>query len=268
MTKYGFIGLGSQGAPMARRMLDAGLPVVLWARRAQTLEPFGDTAAEVAASVAALAEQVDQVSICVVDDGGVRELCDQLLPAMRAGSRIVIHSTVSPALCQALAREAGERGLQLLDAPVSGGGNAAAEGTLTVMAGGSAEVLEAARPALETFAGRIVHLGGAGAGQNAKLINNAMMAANLATAYHALQLAAVLGIEKEAFVDLVKISSGRSFSFEVCARIPEPAAFSHGAKLLDKDVRLLGETVGQNDACAAIRETARTFLERAIDNPR
>ena len=99
---------------------------------------------------------------------------------------------------------------------------------------------------------------------NGKLVNNALMAANLAVAHHALAAADLLGIDPSAFAELVKVSSGRSFSFEVRARMPGPTAFNHGAKLLAKDVRLLGETVGDDPAFVAIRDIAGPFLTQAL----
>jgi 3-hydroxyisobutyrate dehydrogenase-like beta-hydroxyacid dehydrogenase len=250
---------------MARRMIDAGYEVVLWARRAQTLEAFSDTSAQIAASVAELGKQVDYCGICVVDDAGVRQVCDELMPAMAPGGRIVVHSTVHPGLCKTLAEEAAAKHLALVDAPVSGGGGGAAAGNLTVMVGGNSQDVDAVRPILETFAGLIVHLGGVGTGQVAKLVNNALMAANLAVSHHGIEAAAALGIDRDAFIELVKVSSGRSFAFEVRARMPSPAAFGHGAKLLAKDVRILGETLGDNPAFVAIRDVAEPFLKLALD---
>ncbi|MFV8817659.1 NAD(P)-dependent oxidoreductase [Haliea sp. E17] len=264
MQKYGFIGLGSQGAPMARRMIEAGLEVVLWARREETLEPFRDSGASFASSVGELGEQVDYCAICVVDDAGVRQVVDQLLPRMSPGGVLVIHATVHPELCKALARTAAEQGIALVDAPVSGGGEGAANGTLTVMLGGEQNTVDAVRPVLETFAGTIVHLGDVGAGQTAKLVNNTLMAANVANAWHALETAAALGIDRAALADLVRVSSGRSFGFEVCARMPQPSAFEHGARLLAKDVRLLGETIGEQEDYDILRRTAHSFLDRAL----
>jgi len=266
MNKYGFIGLGSQGAPIAQRMIDAGLPVVLWARRAEALEPYSGSGAEFAQSLAELGEQVNYAAICVVDDAGVQQVCDQLMPAMRPGGRIVIHSTVNPELCRKLAIQAAENELELVDAPVSGGGEGAAAGTLTVMVGGNDQVVAAVRPVLETFAGLIVHLGDVGAGQMTKLVNNAMMTANLAIANHGLEAAKALGIDRDAFVELIQVSSGRSFSFEVAARKLGPSAFRHGAKLLEKDMRLLGETMGSDPNYLAIEGTSAPFLEQALKN--
>ncbi len=267
MQKLGFIGLGSQGAPMARRMIEAGHAVVLWARRPDSLEPFRDTPASYAASIRELGKQVDYCAVCVVDDAGVRQVCDELIPAMPPGGVIVIHSTVHPGLCRELASECAARDLSLVDAPVSGGGDSAARGALTVMLGGEDAAVERIRPVLESFAGTIVHLGAVGAGQAAKLVNNTLMAANLALAHHAFQTAAALGIDRAALAELIKVSSGHSFSFDVCARMPEPAAFAHGARLLQKDVGLLGQTVGDQPDYAVLREVAEGFLRLAQADP-
>lgn len=265
MKTYGFIGLGDQGAPIARRMIDAGLPVSLWARRPATLAPFADSGAILVEDLEAFAVSVDYVGICVVDDRGVHEVCARLIPALRSGSTIVIHSTVSPELCKALATTAAAVGVHLIDAPVSGGSPAAAAGKLTVMVGGEAQVCETVRPVFETFASLVVHLGDVGAGQHAKLINNSLMAANMGLAYHALVAAEVLNLERESFIGLINASSGRSFGFEVCARLPHPSAFEHGATLLAKDVALLGDALGESDSYTAVESAARAFLAIALD---
>jgi 3-hydroxyisobutyrate dehydrogenase-like beta-hydroxyacid dehydrogenase len=191
--KCGFIGLGSQGAPMAHRMIQAGLPVVLWARRPETLDPYRNTSAEFAPTVAELGGQVDHVGICVVTDSDVEQVCAQLFPSMRPGSRIAIHSTIHPDTCKRMARDAEARGLVLIDAPVSGGAPGAEAGTMTVMVGGDPEAAKAAEPIFRTFGRLIVHLGDVGAGQECKLINNTLMAANLGLAHNALAAGEALG---------------------------------------------------------------------------
>ncbi len=258
--RTGFIGLGSQGGPMARRMVEAGYPLTLWARRPESLEPYADTAAEYAGSIAELAERCDHVGICVLDDAGVKSVCAELIPAMKAGGRIAIHSTIHPQTCIDLAAEADAHGLMLIDAPVSGGGQGAAAGTLTVMVGGEADAVEAARPVFETFAGLIVHLGKVGAAQTAKLVNNSLMAAHVALAHAALESGHALGIDRQALADLIKVSSGRSFGFDVYARKPTPGAFAHGAKLLAKDIGLLGQLLPGNPDYATMWDAAGPFL--------
>jgi 3-hydroxyisobutyrate dehydrogenase-like beta-hydroxyacid dehydrogenase len=265
--KCGFIGLGSQGAPMARRMIDAGYPVTLWARREATLAPYRDTAATYAASVAELGAQVEHVGVCVVDDNDVRQVCDELIPAMRPGGLIAIHSTIHPDTCKALEARAKARGLRLLDAPVSGGQPAAEVGALTVMVGGDADAFTAAKPVFESFGRMIVHLGGVGAGQNAKLINNALLTAHLGLAHAAFSAGDKLGVDRKVLAELLLNSSGRSMGVEVYARMPTPGAFLHGANLLAKDVRLLGEVLGAADpAFTPIHDTAVPFVKLVQDD--
>jgi 3-hydroxyisobutyrate dehydrogenase len=267
MTTVGFIGLGSQGGPMARRIVDSGYPLVLWARRAEALASFAQTAAESASSIAEVGARAEHVGVCVVDDEGVKQVCAELIPAMHPGGRIAIHSTVHPDTVIALAKQATAHGLALIDAPVSGGGPGAAARTLTVMIGGDEQVVAAARPIFETFGSVIVRVGDVGAGQMAKLVNNALMAAHVAMAHYGLSAGATLGLDRAALSELVKVSSGRSFGFEVYARLPSPYAFSHGAKLLAKDLRLLGEVLGDDASFAAFRDVVAPFLDRVQKPP-
>jgi 3-hydroxyisobutyrate dehydrogenase len=262
-----FIGLGQQGGPMAERMLAAGYPLTLWARRAEALEPFKAMGATAADSIADLGARCDQVGICVIDDAGVAQICDELIPAMKAGSLLAIHSTILPDSCEALAQRCADAGIAFVDAPVSGGGAAAAAGTLTVMCGGSEAAFEQAKPVFESFAGTLVHLGPAGSGQRAKIVNNALMAANMGLAHAALGAGADLGIHRTALANLIKASSGRSFGFEVYARLPNPQAFVHGAPLLVKDVNLLTGVLPESQDAATLRAAAATFLGAATGKP-
>lgn len=248
---------------MAERILDAGFDLVLWARRPEALEPFAAKGARASPSVAELGAACDHVGVCVVDDAGVSQICDQLIPGMKPGSRLVIHSTILPDSCVDMARACAGKGIGFLDAPVSGGGPAAAAGKLTVMCGGDAETFAQCEPVFASFAGLTVHLGEAGSGQRAKIVNNSLMAANMGLAHAAVQAAGQLGIDRAAFAELVKGSSGRSFGFETYARLPEPSVFAHGAALLAKDVNLLKSTLPADDGAELLRTTALTFLDAA-----
>jgi 3-hydroxyisobutyrate dehydrogenase len=129
MVRVGFIGLGSQGAPMAQRIVEAGFPLTLWARRPKTVEPFRDTAASVASTPAGLGAASDIVGICVVADADVEDVLlrsDGVFAGMSPGGIVAIHSTIHPDTCRHLAEQAAERGVAIVDAPVSGGGGAAA----------------------------------------------------------------------------------------------------------------------------------------------
>lgn len=260
----GFIGLGSQGAPMAQRIREAGYPLTVWARRPEVLEPFVASGARSAADVAEVGRTCDHVGICVVDDAGVAAIVKELLPAMKPGSRIAVHSTILPENCVRLAERCAARGVALLDAPVSGGGAGAAAGTLTVMCGGTPEAFAAAQPVFKTFGGMIVLLGDVGAGQRAKIVNNALMAANMGLAHAAMQAGEALGLDGPSLRELIKASSGRSFGFEVYARLPTPQAFSHGAPLLVKDVDLLKSTLPDDHGAEELRRAADPFLAAAL----
>lgn len=263
--RIGFIGLGSQGAPMAHRIIDAGMDLTVWARRAEVLAPYQSKGAATAASVIDLAQMCDHVGVCVVNDSDVDEVCADLIPFMKRGSRIAIHSTILPESCETLERKAAAHGIGLIDAPVSGGQPAAEAGTLTVMCGGAAEVFEACQTVFATFGSMIVRLGGIGAGQRAKIVNNAMLSAHLGIAGAALSVADELGIDRAALAELITASSGRSYGFEIAARMPSPAAFAHGATMLDKDMRLLQAILPRSPGAAALDAASADFLAAALN---
>ena len=243
--KVGFIGLGSQGGPMARRIVEGGYETTLWARRPASVEPFADTPAKVAESPADLAAASDLVCLCVVGDADIEELTggeDGLLAAMKPGGIIAIHSTVHPDTCRELAKQAESHGVSVVDAPVSGGGGAAAEGRLLVMVGGGDEVVERCRPVFETYADPVVHMGELGSGQTTKLLNNLLFTANLGTAAAALSLADALGVSPERLIEVVARGSANSFALNALGGIGGLDRLAPLAgTLLQKDVRLIVE---------------------------
>jgi len=253
-VKVGFIGLGSQGGPMARRIIEGGYPTTLWARRPATLELFADTPATLAESPAELAATSDLVCLCVVGDADIDEITGGehgLLAAMKPGSVIAVHSTVHPNTCRELAEKAGALGVSVIDAPVSGGGPAAAEGRLLVMAGGDASVVERCRPVFETYADPVVHLGELGSGQTTKLLNNLLFTANLGAAATALSLASALGVDPDRLSEVVSQSSGNSFALNALGGIGGLERLAGVAgKLLQKDVRLVVDLADQAAAHA------------------
>lgn len=260
VLRCGFIGLGSQGAPIAARMISAGFPTTLWARRPESLQSFQGSGVEFASTIADLGRQAEHVGICVLNDDDVRQVCGELLPALTPGARIAIHSTVNPATVRQIAEEAAQFDVGVIDAPVSGGEPAARAGTLTVMMGGDAALIEVALPVFRTFGALLSHLGEVGAGQNAKLVNNALLAANMAAADYALTAAAAMKIDREALVELLAASSGRSFGLDVRGRLPSAQAFKEGGALLFKDLRLLRDVLGHDPGAQGLWEAAQHFL--------
>jgi 3-hydroxyisobutyrate dehydrogenase len=242
----GFIGLGSQGGPMAGRIIDAGFPTTLWARRPASLEPFVGTAATVAGSPAELAAASDLVCLCVRGDADVEEVAageHGVLSGLKPGGVIAIHSTVHPQTCRALAERAAGQGVSVIDAPVSGGAPAVEERRLLVMVGGDAEVLERCRPVFESYADPIVHLGDLGSGQTTKLLNNLLFTANLGTAASTLALGEALGVLPQRLTEVISRGSGNSFGLNVLGGdtggLDRLAGMA--GTLLQKDVRLVAD---------------------------
>lgn len=251
--RVGFIGLGSQGAPMARAIVDAGFETTLWARRPASLEPYADTAATTASSPVELAADSDVVCLCVIGDDDIRDLAygDRgLLAGLQPGSTLVIHSTVHPDTCRELAEKAAPQGISVLDAPVSGGAPAVEAKQLLVMVGGAEADLERVRPVFETYADPIVHLGPVGAGQVTKILNNLLFSANLGSALSLLELGESLGVPRTKMCEVVTRGSANSKALGSIARFGgtlEKLAPIAGA-LLQKDVRL---AAGLADGAAA-----------------
>jgi 3-hydroxyisobutyrate dehydrogenase len=244
--RIGFIGLGSQGGPMARRIVEAGYPTTLWARRPASLEPFTDTAAKVAGSPAELAVASDLVCLCVVGDADVEEVAggeNGVLAGLNPGGVIAVHSTVHPKTCHELAKKAGAQGVSVVDAPVSGGAPAVAEGRLLVMVGGHADVVERCRPVFETYADPVIHLGDLGCGQTTKLLNNLLFTANLGTAATTLSLGKTLGVSPDRLTEVISRGSGNSFALNALGGDTDGLGRLAGlaGALLQKDVRLVGD---------------------------
>jgi 3-hydroxyisobutyrate dehydrogenase-like beta-hydroxyacid dehydrogenase len=269
----GFIGLGSQGGPMAGRIIDAGFPTTLWARRPSSLEPYADTAATVAESPAELAAASDLVCLCVVGDADVDEVITGeygVLAGLSPGGVIAIHSTVHPNTCHRLAELAAGQGVSVIDAPVSGGAPAVAEGRLLVMVGGDDEVVERCRPVFASYADPIVHLGSLGSGQTTKLLNNLLFTANLGTAATTLALGEALGVRPDRLTEVIARGSGNSFALNVLggdtAGLERLAGMA--GTLLQKDVRLLADVANAAAvAGGAVLDAADTTLS-LMEHPR
>jgi 3-hydroxyisobutyrate dehydrogenase-like beta-hydroxyacid dehydrogenase len=268
MTRVGFVGLGSQGAPMARRIIDAAFPTTLWARRAASLEPFSGTPASVAASPAELGAASDVLAVCVVDDAGVDEVLRGpagALSAMAEDSVVIVHSTVHPATCSRLQEDF--PGLHVVDAPVSGGGHKAAAGELLVMVGGPADAVERCRPVLGTFGNPVLHVGPLGAGQEVKVLNNAVFTAQLALAAEVFELAAARRLDRQAVATILAGGSGRSYAAEVVAGggFDLDGLAAVAGELLAKDVGILADRAaptGSSLLAAADAALARMGVAR------
>jgi len=192
-----------------------------------------------------------------------------VLAGLEPGGVIAVHSTVHPDTCRRLAKKADTLGVSVIDAPVSGGGPAAAQGRLLAMVGGAADVVERCRPVLQTYADPVVHLGELGSGQTTKLLNNLLFTANLGTAATALSLAQALGVSADRFTEVVARSSGNSFALNAIggtASLDRLAGLA--GTLLQKDVRLVVDLADQVAAHGgAVLDAADAALD-LMDHPR
>ncbi|ORA36488.1 NAD(P)-dependent oxidoreductase [Mycobacterium aquaticum] len=270
--RVGFIGLGSQGAPMARRIVEGGYETTLWARRPASLEPFADTAAKVAGSPAELAAASDLVCLCVVGDDDVKQVLGGdtgVLAGLAPGGIIAIHSTVHPDTCRGIADLAAQQDIWVIDAPVSGGEPAATAGTLLVMVGGDDDVVERARPVFATYADPIVHLGAVGSGQVAKILNNLLFSANLGAAMSTLELGEALGVPRDRLCEVITRGSATSKALNSIAMFGgtlDNLAPIAGA-LLQKDCRhaasLAGAASAAEGAVFAAADAALLLMNHA-----
>lgn len=213
-TSVGFAGLGNIGAPMVRALLAAGWAVTVSDLDAGRVQRLVDEGAKPAGSPADLAA-CDVLLLAVSDDAAVTAVLEGdddgegWLAA--GGSLVVVHSTVLPATAVRLEQVARERGVALLDAPVSGGAERAAKGDLTVFVGGEADAVELGRPLLDAVGSRVLHVGPAGAGAATKLANQLMMLSALAGAHEAVELAAAYQVDEATVLDAVSSSTGGSW---------------------------------------------------------
>lgn len=199
--KIGFVGLGTMGAPMARRLVEAGHEVTVHNRTREREEPLAAAGAARAASPREAAQGAELVIVIVADTPDVREVVlgeHGAAAGMSRGSVLVDMSTIAPGATREIAAALAERGVAMLDAPVSGGSEGAEQGTLSIMVGGDASALERVRPVLEALGRTITHVGESGAGQVAKAVNQVIVAGTYAAVAEGLALAMAAGIDVEA----------------------------------------------------------------------
>jgi len=264
MVTAGFIGLGSQGSGMAQRIIEQGVPTVLWARRAETLEPFADRAT-FADDPAEVGQASDVVGICVSDGSAVREVTlgpRGVLAGMTDGSVLAIHSTIGVDECSEIADAAVARGVSVIDAPVSGGGAAAATGRLTVYIGGELDALARARPVVETYGNPIFHMGALGAGLRTKLLNNALNAAHFALAHDAMEVGTRAGLDRELLGDALRSGSGRSFALDVFLALGSFRTFADQVgPIMTKDLSLFADGTDDAPDRVVLLQAADRFIE-------
>lgn len=266
--KVGFIGLGAMGRPMALHLQRAGHELFVWARRPASLAGLPAT---LCATPAALGHCCAVVFTMVTSSADVEMLAlgtDGLIEGMAAGSILVDCSTIAPAVARHIAQQLAEKGIDMLDAPVSGGEQGAIDATLAIMAGGEAAVLDRVRALLECLGQRIVHIGPNGAGQVAKACNQIIMVGAIEAAAEALYLAAAAGVDCARVKQALAGGSAASRVLDVMGERMVKRDFSAGieARLHHKDYGLVLEAARESGVplplSAAIGQQLNALMAR------
>ncbi len=242
--KVGFVGLGIMGRGMAANLLREGFAVQVWNRTAARMDALVAQGATAGTSPRAVAQACPVVFVCVSDTPDVEAVVlapEGIRDGVSAGSLVVDCSTISPQATVDIAAQLERKGAHMLDAPISGGSEGAAQGTLSIMVGGDSAQFERARPYLEAMGTTITHVGGQGAGQTVKLVNQVLVVGNCVAMCEALLFAQAGGVDLQKTFDAISQGAAGSWMFthrapQVMARDWTPG-FTTG--LQQKDLRLV-----------------------------
>ncbi len=266
----GYVGLGIMGMGMARNLLKAGFPLSVWNRTASKAEALAAEGATARATPAEVAANSDIIVICVSDTPDVETVLlgdNGIIHGVKPGSLVIDCSTISPQATQAMAEKLAAKGVQMLDAPVSGGSEGAAKGTISIMVGGAAEDFERAMPVFKAMGKTITHVGGTGAGQTVKLVNQVLVVGNCLAMCEALLLAQAGGVDLKKTYDAISQGAAGSWMFtnrapQIINRDWRPGFM---VSLQQKDLRLVLEAADQ--LAVPLPGTSLIFnLYRTIEN--
>lgn len=262
--RVAFVGTGRMGRPMVGRLVQAGHDVRTLGRTAderRDLEQLGATAAtEVTEAVA----HADVVALCVFTDDQVRQVCldGALLSAMEPGSALVVHTTTSPTTIEAIATRA--HGVDVVDAPVSGGPHDAAAGKLTLFVGGADDTVTRVRPVLSCYGDPILHVGPSGAGQRVKLVNNALFASHIGLLAESIRLSEQLGVPESTVLSALTHGSAASRVLSLVAAGGSVASFIEVAgEFVSKDVAVVREIAEELGSDLGALDGAITVVDAA-----
>lgn len=271
MSRIAFIGLGHMGAPMARNLLNAGHELIVFDLIPAAVQALAEAGAAGAPSASQAVQSADVVVSMLPASKHVEGLylgASGLLEHIAPDTLVLECSTISPESARKVAHAARQRGVRMIDAPVSGGTGGAVAGTLTFIVGGEADDLDSARPYLEKMGKNIFHAGAAGAGQVAKICNNMLLGILMAGTSEALALGAANGLDPKVLSDIISKSSGRNWATELYN--PWPGVMDHapaskeyaggfGVDLMLKDLGLAAESALQTRSSVPLGELARNL---------
>ena len=278
MAKIGFIGLGNMGLPMAQNLVKAGHTVQGFDMSKAQVDALAASGGQVADSVKAAASGVDTVITMLPAGAHVREVYlggDGVLASAGVATLLIDSSTIDVETARAVAAAANKKGLAMLDAPVSGGVGGAQAGTLTFMVGGSDDAFARALPVLEKMGKTIVHAGGAGNGQAAKICNNMILGVSMIAVSEAFVLAEKLGLDAQKLFDISSKSSGQCWSMTSYCPVPGPVPTSpanrdyqagFSAAMMLKDLKLAQAAARATRATTPLGAGAAAVYERFVDS--
>ncbi|MGB9700193.1 MAG: NAD(P)-dependent oxidoreductase [Thermodesulfobacteriota bacterium] len=217
MKNIGFIGLGLMGREMSRRLLEGGYSLTVWNRTKEKADPLLKAGAKWADSPKAVAQAADVVITMVTDSAAVEEVVcgkDGVLEGAHPGMILIDMSSIAPEMSRSIATRAQEKGVVMLDAPVTGNPKVAAEGKLGIMVGGPKETFEACLPIFEKMGVKIIHVGENGKGTTLKLINNLIMGIAIQAVAEALVLAQKAGIDPIKVMEITSVGGARTGAME------------------------------------------------------
>lgn len=268
--RIGFIGLGNMGNPMAQNLAAAGYNVTGY-----DVSPVSDAPFEMVDTAAQAAQDAEIVILMLPNGQIVRQVANDILPMMAAGSLLIDCSTVDVDAARDVASYAAAKHIHFVDAPVSGGIGGAQAGSLTFMAGGTETAFEQAKPLFDIMGNKAVHCGEAGAGQAIKICNNMILGATMIASCESIALADKLGVDRQKLFDVVSTSSGYSWTMNAYCPAPgvgpvSPADNDYqpgfAAEMMVKDLGLAEQAAISVDADTPIGTLAlelyRTFVEK------
>ncbi len=268
MRRIGFVGLGAMGAPMAKSLASAGFGLSVFDVRQENTEPLVELGATAATSPREAAEGAEALVLMVVNAQQTEEVlfgAAGAIEALAPGSAVVAMSTVGPEVVRALEGRLAERGVRLLDAPVSGGVARAERGDLLIMAGGPKDLFEELRPVLEAMGSTVAHCGeSAGDGQSVKLVNQLLCGLHIAAAGEALAYAAALGLDPRPVHETIRHGAAASFMLEDRGGRMLAREFTPAKSALDifvKDMGLVRDAAGEVGFATPLSDAAHRVYE-------
>jgi 3-hydroxyisobutyrate dehydrogenase len=270
MANIGFIGLGNMGGPMAANLVKAGHKVTGFDLVEASRRQAKADGAGIAESATAAVKGADVVITMLPAGKHVLSVWNEILPAMGGGSLVIDCSTIDVESAKQAHALAAKHGIASVDAPVSGGTGGAKAATLTFMAGGNEGAFAAAKPVLEKMGKKIVHCGGAGAGQAAKICNNMILGISMIAVSEAFALAEKLGLSHQALFDVASTSSGQCWSLTSYCPVPGPVPTSpanndykpgFASALMVKDLTLAQDAARTTGAATPLGKHAQEIYQ-------